>query len=236
MLENGVHNQGPDGIDRVQDHGERPMAHLSANRTRRDIIVEALRSDEHDAALDVLVRSMHTNPISDAVARNDPWRSARAIRIMFEGGFRHLGWAQHMLVARDSEGTIVGVCGMIPPGKCQPTASQQVRLLPAILRLGPFTTLRTLTWLGTWAKRDTDTPHWHLGPVAVDPDLQGQGIGSALLQAFCDHVDANGDAAWLETDKPENVRFYERFGFQVAHQEDILGVPNWFMLRPAPEP
>jgi hypothetical protein len=37
---------------------------------------------------------------------------------------------------------------------------------------------------------------------------------------------------WLETDKAENVRLYERFGYVVVEQTDVLGVPNWFMRRP----
>ena len=45
-------------------------------------------------------------------------------------------------------------------------------------------------------------------------------------------MDAGRSAAYLETDKAENVTFYQRFGFRVTAQEDVLGVPNWFMLRP----
>jgi len=36
---------------------------------------------------------------------------------------------------------------------------------------------------------------------------------------------------YLETDKRENVRFYERFGFEVIAREPVIGVPNWFMRR-----
>jgi hypothetical protein len=37
---------------------------------------------------------------------------------------------------------------------------------------------------------------------------------------------------WLETDKAENVRLYERFGYVVEEEAEVLGVPNWFMRRP----
>ena len=26
--------------------------------------------------------------------------------------------------------------------------------------------------------------------------------------------------------------FYEKFGFEVIAEQEVLGVPNWFMLRP----
>ena len=52
-----------------------------------------------------------------------------------------------------------------------------------------------------------------------------------LMRAFCERMDAAHENAYLETDKPENVRFYERFGFEVVGEQDVLDVPNWFMLR-----
>lgn len=40
-------------------------------------------------------------------------------------------------------------------------------------------------------------------------------------------------ACHLETDKRENVRFYERFGHEVIGNHQVIGVPNWFMRCPA---
>jgi len=91
--------------------------------------------------------------------------------------------------------------------------------------------MRVLKWADEWARRDLAEPHWHLGPVAVDPHLQGKGIGGALLAKFCVRMDDSGALSYLETDKSENVRFYERFGFTVIAESKILGVPNWFMSR-----
>jgi len=89
-----------------------------------------------------------------------------------------------------------------------------------------------LRWVGEWARRDPAEPHWHLGPVAVDSHLQGQGIGSAMLVDFCARMDDERALSYLETDKSENVRFYQKFGFTVIAEAEILGVPNWFMSRP----
>jgi ribosomal protein S18 acetylase RimI-like enzyme len=59
------------------------------------------------------------------------------------------------------------------------------------------------------------------------------GIGSKLMRVFCAQMDAAGEAAYLETDKSINVRFYERFGFEIVGEEQVIGVPNWYMARPA---
>ena len=48
---------------------------------------------------------------------------------------------------------------------------------------------------------------------------------------YCNHVDRLGMAAYHEADKPENVKFYERFGFKVIGEELIMNFPNWYMWR-----
>jgi hypothetical protein len=52
-----------------------------------------------------------------------------------------------------------------------------------------------------------------------------------MLNAFCMIVDGTGAHAFLETDKSENVRLYQRFGFTVVESAEVLEVPNWFMSR-----
>jgi ribosomal protein S18 acetylase RimI-like enzyme len=136
-----------------------------------------------------------------------------------------------MLVARGTDGEIAGVCNTMPPGECLPSPSRQLRMLPALLSNGPHTAGRTMCWLGLWTRRDPKERHWHLGPLAVDARLQGMGVGSLLMQVFCAQMDAAREEAYLESDKEINVRFYERFGFEVVDEQEVLGVTNWFMLR-----
>ena len=90
---------------------------------------------------------------------------------------------------------------------------------------------RVSCWRNEWARRDPSNQHWHLGPVGVLPAYQGKGIGTKLLRLFCKEVDACSAPAYLETDSDKNVRFYERFGFQVVSERDIFDVKNYFMWR-----
>ena len=124
------------------------------------------------------------------------------------------------------------MAGVAPVATCQATATQRLRLLPGLVALGPRTAARVGRWISSWAKRDPDEPHVHLGPLAVDAHLQGQGIGSLIMQEHCRRLDRAGEVGYLETDKAENVRCYERFGFEVIDEGNVLGVPNWFMRRP----
>jgi ribosomal protein S18 acetylase RimI-like enzyme len=195
--------------------------------------IGALGPADAGAALDLLSRGMRDNPLHVAVFGEEVELRRRRIRRVFAGAFDAMGWQANMLAARDAEGTIVGLCGALPPGRCQMDLGQQLRVMPRMFANGPRVTARAVRWLGIWGKRDPEERHWHLGPVAVDAHLHGRGVGSKLMEVFRAQMDAVGEAAYLETDKPENVRFYERFGFEVVGEEEVLGVPNWFMIRPA---
>ena len=77
-------------------------------------------------------------------------------------------------------------------------------------------------------------PHWYLPWFAVDPAAQGRGLGSSLIAACLERVDASHLPAYLETPNPRNIPFYERQGFVVvgrAEQGDCPPVTS--MLRPA---
>jgi len=178
---------------------------------------------------------MRDNPIIVAAFGQDPGtRHGRLQRLFGAMAAAEVpGRDRDMLAARGPDGSILGVCGMMPPGRCQPGIGRQLRLLPALLSLGPRGAGRTMSWLGAWSKHDPDERHWHLGPVAVDAHLQGMGIGSMLMRVFCERMDDAAEDAYLETDKEINIRFYERFGFEVTGEEEVLGVRNWYMFRRA---
>ncbi len=90
---------------------------------------------------------------------------------------------------------------------------------------------RKSVWLSEWARHDPSDQHWHLGPIGVLPSHQGVGIGSRLMRRFCKEVDSCLAKAYLETDLDKNVRFYEKFGFNVVSEIIIFHVKNRFMLR-----
>lgn len=79
-------------------------------------------------------------------------------------------------------------------------------------------------------------PFWYLEALGVAPAAQGKGVGSRLLPYMLEQI---ADAAcYLETGTEANVRFYQRFGFEVLEPAAQLtpnnGPTHWTMLRPAP--
>ncbi len=184
------------------------------------------------AAALVAARGLRDNPIQVAALGNDPDRRVDVMNGLFLRLFTLPG--RPTVGAWDGD-RLLGVAGSAEPGRCQPSLRDVRQLAPAILRAGGAAP-RMLRWLSAWASHDPDGSHCHVGPLAVDPALQGRGIGSMLLSDCCRRLDEAGSLAHLETDKTANVRLYERFGFVVTAEAQVLGVPNWFMAREALPP
>ncbi|MEV4515177.1 GNAT family N-acetyltransferase [Dactylosporangium sp. NPDC049525] len=63
-------------------------------------------------------------------------------------------------------------------------------------------------------------PHHHLAFLAVHPDQQGHGLGTALLKAHHDRLDSVGLPAYLEASSQSNRVLYLRRGY-TDHGEPI---------------
>ena len=59
----------------------------------------------------------------------------------------------------------------------------------------------------------TGTPHEYLSLLAVSPPAQQAGLGTALLRARHDHLDAEGIPAYLEASSQRSRKLYLRNGY-----------------------
>ena len=59
-------------------------------------------------------------------------------------------------------------------------------------------------------KRLAPGPHWYLWALGVEPDRQGQGIGSRLTQPVLNRADIDGVPCYLETQTEGNGGFYQK--------------------------
>jgi len=209
-----------------------PKIAQAGSRKVAGVIVRQVRRSEFGAAAQVLGRGMCDNPanlrvfqISDKQRRGQSL--TRFFRVVLDGLYR-----RGLVLGAFRSDTLMGVCGVSRPGFCQPTTIEKLCIVPVVACGNPLgTTVRMLKWAADWARRDPPNLHWHVGPVVVDPVFQSQGVGGAMLAAFCASIDQYAAHAYLETDKCRNVRFYQRFGFEVTAQAEVLGVTNWFMSR-----
>lgn len=130
------------------------------------------------------------------------------------------------------QGYVVAAAAAAAPGACF------VEVLPASMRTmptgpegAPGSPDRQARVLAMLSSHHCEDRHWHVGPVGVEPGLQGRGVGSAVMRALCAAMDDAGEIAFLETETAENVVFYRRLGFEVVSRAELPGLPLWFMRR-----
>jgi len=193
--------------------------------------IRDLGTDDLSAAVDVVARGMRDNPLNIAAFGDDAGVRLERLQGMFTIALPMILRKGVLLGAFDDQ-TLLGVAALVPPGRCQASTREKVAMLPRMVwAIGLGGLGRVVRWQAAWSQRDLRAPHWHLGPVAVDTHLQGQGVGSALMKTYCARIDRVGAAGYLETDKPQNVDFYKRFGFETVGEAPVLGTANWFMRR-----
>jgi ribosomal protein S18 acetylase RimI-like enzyme len=189
--------------------------------------IRPLRDDERAAAGAVAGRALASNPTAYWTFGDDATARLRGNLDLFVA-FVPTQPAPLGALLGDH---VVGVCAASPPGACiSAVVPEGFRDLPD--EVGPPGDLSRLHF--DWAMlvaHDLDERHWHVGPVSVEPGLQGTGVGGRLLAAFGEQMDDAGEVAWLETDKPENVAFYRRAGFEEAEQVTEHGLTTWWMRR-----
>lgn len=83
-------------------------------------------------------------------------------------------------------------------------------------------------------ERHLREPHFYIRTVGVRTALQGQGLGSALMQPTLERADSAGLPTYIEASSERSAALYERLGF--VHM-DVLelpegGPPVWPMRRP----
>jgi len=65
--------------------------------------------------------------------------------------------------------------------------------------------------------------HWYLSILAVDPQHQGKGYASKLLNEMLSYIDEEGLHCYLETEGEKNVSMYQHFGFEVVDEFIVPG-------------
>jgi len=74
----------------------------------------------------------------------------------------------------------------------------------------------------------------HLLMMGVSQEFQGKGFGGKLLRALIEKAEAEKKSIYLETQKENNVKLYEKYGFSVKKKiilPEPLNLPMWLMVR-----
>jgi GNAT superfamily N-acetyltransferase len=178
-----------------------------------------------------LARAFYDDPVMMWLLPEDETRIAH-LRRLFATMNRH-----HHL----SRGGVEVACGpdigaaalWDPPDQWRESRRGELAMTPTFLRVFGLRSAIGRAVQEVMKHAHPEEPHWYLAVIGSDPTVRGQGYGRVLMRSRLQRCDAEYCPAYLESSKPENLPYYERFGFTVTG-EIVLphgGPPIWPMWR-----
>jgi GNAT superfamily N-acetyltransferase len=181
----------------------------------------------------VLARAFDADPFINWVVRQDS-RRAQRFTATFDVALRRMSKSLNETFTTTS----LDACAIWKrPHQHALGLFEQLELLPAFARVMGWRGLprfsRLLERAQTLHDQLAPAPHYYLFMLGVDPAQQRRGLGSQLLEPMLARCDDENKLAYLETARAENLPFYSRHGFELAHILEEAPFPKlWLMRRP----
>ncbi|WP_351232518.1 GNAT family N-acetyltransferase [Streptomyces sp. NPDC002133] len=184
-------------------------------------------ADDRDTVARLLDEAFMDDPVSSWVFPDEGHR--RKVHGIFMGVFLDIALAEGR-VDMAEDGTAAALWLHVPAG-----APDEEDDTPARMReiADPDNERTELIGRLTGEIHPHDREHEYLLLIAVSPDRQGEGLGSALIALVLERCDRDGVPAYLEASSARSSRLYERLGFAFTGRTvDLPDGPHmWPMWR-----
>jgi GNAT superfamily N-acetyltransferase len=193
-------------------------------------VVRKASADDVSRLAQALARAFYDDPVFQWLVPDDSERIRRS-ELGFAFYLRKV-YLPHDECYATEDGA--GAALWLPPEKWHLGPLAQLRLAPGMIAaMGPRLPqlLRAISTIES--NHPQKPPHYYLPFVGVEPELQGKGLGTALLKPILDRCDREGTPAYLEATTPHNRACYLRQGFEVTEEFRFPkgGPPSWRMWR-----
>lgn len=185
------------------------------------IEVRPARRPDIPALAGVLGRAFFDDPVFRWL-QPDPVRRAATLPGFFAAFARHHflagGGVEVAQSASDVGGaTLIGGATLWdPPGRAVKPSLREIAVVPAAIRAFRGRLSAAVDLVEKMKAVHPEEPHWYLATIGSDPQVRGGGFGAALMRSRLDRCDAEYAPAYLESSNPDNIGYYERFGFVVT--------------------
>ncbi|MFI5616340.1 GNAT family N-acetyltransferase [Streptomyces sp. NPDC051567] len=193
------------------------------------MVLEIRQADQsdRDAVALLLDRAFRTDPVSTWVFPDPEHRAA--VHARFLGVFVDVALAGGR-IDYAVDGSAAALWLRVPAG--EPEGEDET---PALMRAvaDPDNERCELVGRLMGAVHPTAEEHEYLLMIAVDPERQGEGLGSRLIGPVLERCDREGVPAYLEASSERSMRLYERLGWERTGEPLRLpdGPQVWPMWR-----
>ncbi|MGE2723911.1 GNAT family N-acetyltransferase [Mycolicibacterium pulveris] len=179
-----------------------------------------------------LGRAFYDDPVMKWMLSDDTRRTNGLARMFATMTRHHFLAGGGVEVALGADG--IGAAALWdPPGRWKQSPLEELRMMPSFLLAMGAAAGRGRQISELMRQHHPKEPHWYLGVIGSDPTVRGGGFGRALMQSRLDRVDAEHAPAYLESSNPDNIPYYQRFGFEVTGEITLPdgGPKMWPMWR-----
>lgn len=179
-----------------------------------------------------LGRAFFDDPVFEWLLPDEEMRRKHLHRV-FATMTRHHHLA-HGGVEVATDGPGIGAAALWdPPDRWRESRRAELAQIPMFMRVFGFRAAPGRRLQELMKRAHPEEPHWYLAVIGSDPSVRGQGFGQVLMRSRLQRCDAEYCPAYLESSKPENVPYYQRFGFTVTGEIKVPdgGPTLWPMWR-----
>lgn len=180
--------------------------------------ITPLRPDEAAIIGEIIGKAFADDPVNMWVFGNNaaliPFYTASAKQLYLKHGISHVN-------SNHTAGSL-----WLPPGASKDIpARKSLGIFANIIKHGGINALKRGMAIETMMKTKTPKfPHYYLFAIGTLIEARGTGQGKAIMNHGLAMCDAAGQPAYLENSKPDNIGFYQSFGFDII--EEIRCAPD----------
>jgi GNAT superfamily N-acetyltransferase len=167
-----------------------------------EITTRLIEPDGWEVAADLAARSLQGAFVG--MLGDDPVERL----VFFYGRYRILSNEGAIVVGAFAGEFLMGMARAVPPDRCVCILPPEVPAEATREQRGAIEAHHAFTRV-----HHSGEPHWWVGPVGVEPGMQGRGIGTAAMRALNDRILGSGSVIRLEAEDG-NVAFYEKLGYE----------------------
>jgi ribosomal protein S18 acetylase RimI-like enzyme len=180
------------------------------------------------AAARAVARAFFDNEIWVWLLRRD-WQRRRLLPRHYRAMIRRVYVPRRAAWTTDDA---AGAALWFPPGTLSLSRRERLAETGSLLPEALDSLARGTRWERLLAAHHPREPHWYLQTLAVAPESQRSGIGTALIAPGLERADADRVGAFLETQRESNIPYYRRFGFELTEEISLPDSPPlWLMWR-----
>ena len=172
---------------------------------------------DKELVIDILCKSFDQNKSVNYVVKQDSKRRKR-IKTLMDYSFEYCYMFGSVYLSNDRK-----ACALIMLPEKKKTSIKSI-LLDAKMAVSCVGLNRVSKILARDAKIKSEYPQspiYYLWFIGVEPDEQQKGIGTSLLKELIKESDELKRPIYLETSVQENIRFYNKQGFNIYNELDF---------------